>query len=87
MFDALSYRNFWLPHHRLSAFKSECGFATGEPLTYGETVELARLLRICVKWKAEVMLRKNRCHDFNGLRDCMRELKNPNWHASNYYSL
>ena len=53
MFDALSYSNFWLPR-RSSAFKSECGFATGEPLTYGETVELARLLRICVKWKAEV---------------------------------
>ena len=83
MFDVLSYNNIWLP--RRSAFKSEYGFATGEPLTYGETVELARLLRICVKWKVEVMLRKNRCHDFDGLRACMWELKNPNWRSHRYW--
>ena len=83
MFDVFSYRWDWTP--RRSAFESESGLASGEPLTYGETVELARLLRICVKWKAEVMLRKNRCQDFNGLRDCMWELNNPNSRTRGYY--
>ena len=86
MFDALysrSWHSSWFAS--TSAFETERGFATGEPLTYGETVELARLLRICVKWKVEVMLRKNRCHDFNGLRACMRELKNPNWRSHRYW--
>jgi hypothetical protein len=61
-----------------SAFDWKYSWPSGGPLTYGETVEVARLLRVCSKKKVEVMLRIYRCHDFDGLRNCMREVKNPN---------